>query len=162
MDALDKKIIRTVQKDFPLVANPYKILAQRIGISEEELLTRLKKYKLEGQIRKMGAVLGHYKSGFSANVLCAWVVPEERMDEVGAAMAANASVSHCYDRTTTQDWPYNVYTMIHAKSHDECEAIVAALAQENNLTQKVMLYSVKEWKKTSMRYFEEDPVAVPV
>ncbi|WP_182187995.1 AsnC family transcriptional regulator [Pectinatus frisingensis] len=159
MDALDKKIIKVMQNDFPLVAKPYEELADRIGISEAELLERLKKYKQNGQIRKMGAVLGHYTAGFSANVLCAWVVPKERMDETGRAMAANAAVSHCYDRTTTPEWPYNVYTMIHAKTHNECNAIVDELARENNLDRRVMLYSVKEWKKTSMHYFQDEKIA---
>lgn len=159
MDTLDKKIIRVMQNDFPLVANPYEELAKRIGITESELLQRLTKYKENGQIRKMGAVLAHYTAGFSANVLCAWVVPVEKMDEIGRAMAANVAVSHCYDRTTTPDWPYNVYTMIHATTKEECDDIAQTLAQENGLNERVMLYSVKEWKKTSMRYFEDEKIA---
>ncbi len=162
MDALDKKIIRAVQSDFPLVAKPYEALAMRVGISEDELLSRLRQYKHNGQIRKMGAVLGHYTAGFSANVLCAWVVPLEHMDEIAKSMSANTAVSHCYDRTTTEEWPYNVYTMIHAKTREECDAVVDELAEKNKLTDKVMLYSVKEWKKTSMRYFEEELVCQTV
>ncbi len=159
MDAFDKKIIRVMQNDFPLVARPYEELANRIGISEEDLLSRLESYKENGQIRKMGAVLGHYRAGFSANVLCAWVVPRDRMDMAAKAMASHPAVSHCYDRTTTPDWPYNVYTMIHARTHGECEAIAAELAEANNLSRHVMLYSVKEWKKTSMHYFENEKIA---
>lgn len=156
MDALDKKIIKVVQGAFPLVEEPYKEFAQRIGISHEELLERLKRYKRAGQIRKMGAVLRHREVGFSSNVLCAWVVPEERLEEVGTLMAANASVSHCYDRSTTSEWPYNVYTMIHGHSRAECDKIAEGLAEQNHLTEKKMLYSVKEWKKTSMLYFSEE------
>ncbi|WP_196594481.1 siroheme decarboxylase subunit beta [Pectinatus sottacetonis] len=159
MDALDKKIIRVMQNDFPLVPKPYEELARQVGMSEDELLLRLRAYKQNGQIRKMGAVLGHYTAGFLANVLCAWVVPVDRMDEVACAMAAHAAVSHCYDRTTTPDWPYNIYTMIHATSRDKCDAIADQLAVENGLSQRVMLYSIKEWKKTSMRYFENDKLA---
>lgn len=156
MDVLDKKIVRVIQSDFPLVDRPYAVLAERVGISEEELLCHLKKYKEGGQIRKMGAVLGHYNVGFKANVLCAWVVPAERMDEVGYSMASHAEVSHCYDRTTTKDWPYNIYTMIHGKTREDCNSTIEILAEENNLNKKVLLYTVKEWKKTSMRYFEEE------
>lgn len=156
MDALDKKIIKVVQGVFPLVKEPYKEFAERIGISHAELLERLKRYKRAGQIRKMGAVLRHRQVGFSANVLCAWVVPEERLEEVGTLMAANTSVSHCYDRSTTLEWPYNVYTMIHGHSRAECDEIAELLAVQNHLTEKTMLYSVKEWKKTSMLYFSEE------
>ena len=156
LDELDKKITRAMQGDFPLVKEPYKEIAAKLGIEEAELLQRLRRLKENGQIRKMGAVLQHRAAGFTANVLCAWVVPSARMDEVARCMCENPAVSHCYDRDTAEDWPYNVYTMIHAKSREECEAIAAALAEECRLTERVMLYSVKEWKKTSMRYFCEE------
>lgn len=156
MDSIDKKIVKAMQGEFPLVAEPYKEIAARIGISEEELLTRLQRYKAAGQIRKMGAVLRHREVGFTANVLCAWEVPSERLEEVASAMAKNPAVSHCYDRNTMPGWPYNVYTMIHGKSREECSQIAAQMAAANHLDNKAMLFSVKEWKKTSMRYFSED------
>ena len=106
-------------------------------------------------IRKMGAVLRHREVGFSANVLCAWAVPPERLDEVAKAMATSVSVSHCYDRNVAPGWPYNLYTMIHAHSRAECEQIAECLGKENHVSGRVMLYSKKEWKKTSMQYFQE-------
>ena len=156
LDEIDRKITRAMQGDFPLVEEPYKEIAAQVGIEEEELLRRLRRLKENGQIRKMGAVLQHRAAGYTSNVLCAWVVPPERMDETARCMCANPAVSHCYDRDTAEDWPYNVYTMIHAKSREECEAVAAALAAECGLEERVMLYSVKEWKKTSMRYFCEE------
>ena len=155
MDELDKKIIKAVQDEFPLVAEPYKVLAEQIGMSEDELIERLKRYKRAGKIRKMGAVLKHREVGFAANSLCAWAVPKERLEEVATRMAMNPAVSHCYDRNTMPDWPYNVYTMIHAHSREECEKIANQIALEVNVMEKVMMYTVKEWKKTSMRYFCE-------
>ena len=156
LDEIDRKITRAMQGDFPLVEEPYKEIAAKVGIGEEELLRRLRRLKENGQIRKMGAVLQHRAAGFTANALCAWVVPPERMDEIARCMCESPAVSHCYDRDTAEDWPYNIYTMIHARSRAECEEIAATLAAECGLSERVMLYSVKEWKKTSMRYFRED------
>ena len=156
MDLLDKKIIRAMQDEFPLVKEPYKEFAQKLHISEQELLNRLRTYKQEGKIRKMGAVLRHVEAGFKANSLCAWVVPADKLDEIASKIATSPSISHCYDRNTTPDWPYNLYTMIHAHTRSECEQIAKDLAQKYDLPKYVMLYSVKEWKKTSMRYFSED------
>ncbi len=155
MDELDKKIIRITQEEFPLVAQPYKEIAARVGIAEEELLKRLRSYKRAGKIRKVGAVLRHREVGFAANSLCVWVVPEERLEEVGALMAMNPSVSHCYDRETVPEWQYNMYTMIHAHTREECVAIAKRIAKQTKIDDYLMLYSVKEWKKTSMRYFCE-------
>ena len=152
---LDKEIIRVLQDEFPLVEEPYKELAAKVGISEEEFLERVRCLSAEKKIRKMGAVLRHREVGFSANVLCAWEVPEERLDEVAAYMSNHPAVSHCYDRTTAEGWPYNLYTMIHARSREECDGIAKQLAEETGVSNRVMLYSKKEWKKTSMRYFSE-------
>ena len=151
---LDKNVIRALQGDFPLVEEPYKELATRAGVSEEVFLARVKEMTEQKMIRKMGAVLRHREVGFSANVLCAWAVPPERLDEVAKAMATSVSVSHCYDRNVAPGWPYNLYTMIHAHSRAECEQIAERLGKENNVSRRVMLYSKKEWKKTSMQYFQ--------
>ncbi len=77
------------------------------------------------------------------------------MDEVARNMSRHPSVSHCYDRNTEPGWPYNMYTMIHGHSREECEAIAQELGRANGVSNRAMLYSVKEWKKTSMRYFCE-------
>ena len=152
---LDKKIIRALQGDFPLVEEPYKALAEQVGISEEEFLKRVRILSEKKCIRKMGAVLRHREVGFSANVLCAWEVPEARLEQVALAMSAHPAVSHCYDRTTAPGWPYNLYTMIHARSRQECEQIADMLGKANGIGNRAMLYSKKEWKKTSMKYFCE-------
>lgn len=155
LDAIDKKIIAIMQDDFPIVARPYQQIADTVGISEEELLERLSRYRKLGKIRKMGAVLKHREVGYAANALCAWIVPEDRIQQVGAAMSRQTAVTHCYSRIAPPDWPYNFYTMLHAHTREECKKIVEELAQETNLHEYVMLFSTKEWKKASMRYFGE-------
>ena len=80
IDELDKKIICALQGDFPLVAEPYKAMAEQIGVSEELFLARVKAMADSKKIRKMGAVLRHREVGFSSNVLVAWQVEPERHD----------------------------------------------------------------------------------
>ena len=156
IDPRDKLVIRALQDDFPLCEEPFKVLAERIGMSEEEFIERVKALSSEKKIRKMGAVLRHREAGFVANALCAWNVPPERLDETAATMIKHPAVSHCYDRNTAPDWNYNLYTMIHAKSREECERIIAELAAECGLDRFQILYTTREWKKTSMRYFVEN------
>ena len=150
---LDKKIVRAMQDELPLVAEPFKLIAEEIDSTEEEVLARLRLMQETGALRKMGAVLRHREVGFAANALCVWVVPDERMDEVAGIMCRHMAVTHCYDRNVTPDWPYNFYTMIHGSSREDCEAIAEQLAQETGVTRRTMLYTGKEWKKTSMSYF---------
>ena len=151
----DKAVIRALQGEFPICEEPYKVLAEQIGMTEEEFIDRVKKLSEQKKIRKMGAVLKHRKAGFIANALCAWYVSPERLDEVAQEMIKNPAVSHCYDRSTTPNWNYNLYTMIHAKSRQECDEIIKNLAETTGLDQFQILYSKKEWKKTAMKYFCE-------
>ena len=155
MNELDKKIVRALQGDFPLVAEPYRVLAEGIGISEELFIERVRALEEQKIIRKMGAVLRHREVGFQANVLVAWQVPAERLDAIAQEMAKNPAVTHCYDRNTAPGWPYNLYTMVHGHSREECERLAEQLGKENEVSKRVMLYSRREWKKTSMKYFCE-------
>lgn len=150
---MDKKIVRAIQDELPLVPEPFKLIAEEIDSTEEEVLSRLQMMKDAGALRKMGAVLKHREVGFAANALCVWVVPEKRMDEVAAIMCRHEAVTHCYDRNVMPDWPYNFYTMIHGSSREHCEQIAKALSEESGVKKKKLLYTGKEWKKTSMSYF---------
>jgi len=155
LDELDKSIIAIMQEEFPLVPEPYRAIADKLGISEDELLIRLNKYSKSKKIRKMGAVLRHRQIGYTANALCAWVVPDERILEVGAMFAKIAIVTHCYARVTHPGWPYNFYTMLHADTREHCNVIARELADQAGLKEYIMLFSTKEWKKSSMRYFQK-------
>ena len=155
LDERDKEIVRVLQDDFPLVSEPYKEMAARVGISENDFLDAVRRFDERGLIRKMGAVLQHREVGYGGNVLCAWEVPPSRLDEIAAYMSTSPAVTHCYDRTTAPGWPYNLYTMIHAHSRGECEMIASRLADATGVTNRAMLHTKREWKKTSMKYFCE-------
>ena len=68
-------------------------------------------------------------------------------------MATFRGVSHCYQRPTYPDWPYNLFSMTHGRDRGECEAVLAAISAETGLTDYAVLYSTKEYKKTRVRYF---------
>ena len=156
IEARDKAILAVLQGDFPVTGRPYAAIAAQLGISEQELLQQIKRYQASGVIRKLGAVLHHRKVGFAANALCVWQVPEEQLDRVGGIFAGHPAVSHCYARVSHPAWPYSLYTMIHGTSAAECEACVRQLADLSGIKAYNLLYSLRELKKTSMRYFVED------
>ncbi|HDL08527.1 MAG TPA: Lrp/AsnC family transcriptional regulator, partial [Desulfobacteraceae bacterium] len=118
---LEKKIISLIQGDIPVTKRPYLELANRLMISENQLLQKLKDLCNRGIIRRFGATIRHQKSGFEANAMVAWRVAEDRVDEVGKKLASYRQVTHCYRRNPSDNWPYNIYTMIHAKNEDTCK-----------------------------------------
>ena len=71
-------------------------------------------------------------------------------------MAGFALVSHCYRRPTYDDWPYSIFTMVHGKNAKECETTIAAIHDETGVDEYALLWSVKEYKKTRVRYFTDD------
>lgn len=156
MDALDKAIITALQADLPVNSRPYADIAARLGISEEKLLQCIRQYQEKGYIRKIGAILRHREVGYTANVLCVWEIPVEQVETIGLAFAAHPSVSHCYARPIFPAWPYNLYTMIHGTSSSQCEKYVQELSDLSGVKEYLLLYSLRELKKSSMRYFEEE------
>jgi len=153
MDELDKKIVALLQGDLPLVQAPYAAVASELGIEEDELLERLRKLKNKGILRRVGAILYHRRACFWANAMVAWRVPEERVAEVGEIMAADPRASHVYRRPVYPDWPYNLFTMLHGRNRAEVETAVREMAERTGVGEYEILFSVREFKKTSMRYF---------
>ncbi|MFW6011831.1 MAG: siroheme decarboxylase subunit beta [Desulfosalsimonas sp.] len=153
---LEKKVVAAIQGDIPVSRRPYKDIAERIGTDEQTVLEILKDLYNRGLIRRFGATLRHQKSGFSANAMVAWKVEEARVDEVGEQMAENPTVSHCYRRVVTERWPYNLYTMIHARDRDTCYALASELSEKTGVKDYTLLFSSRELKKTSMVYFEDE------
>ena len=107
-------------------------------------------------MRRYSAVLHHRRSGFRSNAMIVWKVPPERSEEVGMIMAANAAVTHCYERPTFPDWPYTHFTMVHATTEEGCEVVAQEISQSTGITENQLLYSTREYKKTRVRYFVED------
>jgi DNA-binding Lrp family transcriptional regulator len=153
LSELEKRVIASIQGDIEITERPYLKIAEELGISEENLLEVLKSLCKRGVIRRFGATIRHQKSGFEANAMVAWQVSEERVEEVGKKMASFRQVSHCYRRNPTKSWPYNLYTMIHAKDEESCVKTARRMAKKAAVDAYTLLFSRKELKKTSMEYF---------
>lgn len=155
MNEKEKRVIKILGADIPVVAEPWQKLAEAAGMSEAEFLEIAQNLQQAGTIRRFGGVLRHRAAGFSGNGLLVAVVPAEKVDETGAAFAGEAMVTHCYTRRPAEDWPYNFYAMLHATDREGCEALAAKLAESCGLGKWQLLFSVKEWKKQSLHYFTE-------
>lgn len=151
VDMTDLRILRELQDGLALTPKPYQEAAERIGVPVDELLSRLEKMIEEGAVRRMGASIAHRSIGYTANAMTVWDVPDERAEEVGRLFAAHPRVTHCYERPRFEDWPWNMYTMVHGQTREECERIVEELSQESGVTEYRILFSEREFKKTGVR-----------
>ncbi|MFN4336142.1 MAG: AsnC family transcriptional regulator [Candidatus Nitrosocaldus sp.] len=155
-DETDKRFIRELQKDIEVVSEPFDEPAKRLGVSVEEYLARARYYESIGVMRRFAAILRHRNAGFIANGMIVWIVPEARVDEVGMLLASFPQVTHCYRRPTYPDWPYNLYSMVHARSREVCEGIAREFASRININEYRILFSTREFKKERVRYFIEE------
>jgi DNA-binding Lrp family transcriptional regulator len=152
---LDKKVILALQRDLEICPRPFLEVAESLGLGEEELLAAVQSLMDRGYIRRFGATLRHQQSGYEANALVAWAVPEADLQRLGRLLAGHRAVTHCYARRPAPSWPFNLYTMIHARTPEECERLAARMAAEIGVPRYEMLFSETELKKTTMRYFRE-------
>jgi len=151
----DKRYIRELQKDLEIVKRPFLKSAQNLGITEEALLEKAKFYEEIGVMRRFAAILRHRDAGFIANGMIVWKVPTERIDEVGAKLGAFPQVSHCYERPVYQDWPYNIFSMVHCKTVEDAKQMAKEIQRHINVDDYKILFSSREFKKTRVEYFVE-------
>ena len=150
---LEKRLVDLLSEGLPLVERPYLALAERLGVSEEEVLSAIRGLLEKKVIRRLGAIIRHNLSGYEGNVMVAWRVPVERVEEVGQTLAAKPFITHCYLRRTYPDWPYNLYTMVHAESEEACRRLVEKLSRELDLPDYEMLFTEKEIVRRTRKYF---------
>ena len=153
IDELDKKVISLIQGDLPVDQRPFAVMAEQTGITEAQFIERVQDLKKRGIIRRFGATLRHQEAGFSSNAMVAWLVPEHRIDEVGEILARFREVTHCYQRKPQDNWPYNLYTMVHGNNRKQCYQIAKQMSLYTGIDKYELLFSEKEFRKTSMEYF---------
>jgi len=146
-------LVRLTQEDLPRVSRPFKELGKKVGLSEEEVISWLKKGLETGMIRRFAGLVRHNRAGLRGNVMVAWQIPQEKLDQVGKFLAKEKKITHCYERKSYPDWPYNLYTMIHARELDEAMSYVKSLASQIDAQKYLPLITLKELKKIRLKLF---------
>lgn len=155
LDAMDREIVAATQHGLPLTARPYHAVAERLGLSSEEVMSRLQRMQKSGVIRRIGAVPNHYALGYRANGMSVWDVPDERINELGDRVGALDCVSHCYHRPRIlPDWPYNLFAMVHGPDRESTGKMVRRIAAllGTDTRDHAVLYSTRILKKTGVRF----------
>lgn len=97
MDSLDRKIINTLQRSFPVCERPFAEVAEALGSTEESIINRVDRLLEDGLLTRFGPLFHaeHMGGGLS---LCALKVPTERYEEVTEQVNAFPEVAHNYQR----------------------------------------------------------------
>ena len=141
MDETDKKILNIIQTDFPVDAEPFAVLAERVGIGEDEVLQRIKKLKETGIIRRLGAVFDTRNLGF-ASTLCAARVPEEKLKEFVEIVNSYPGVTHNYRRSHE----YNVWFTFMASTKEDIKKSLTEIGEKTGITDILNMPAKRNFK----------------
>ena len=120
LDASDRCLVGALQDGLSLTARPYAVVAERIGLSEAQVIERLRRLLREGVITRIGVGVHHHRLGYRAHAIVAFDVPCARVDLVGERLARAAPVTRCDRRTRRPpNWPYNLYCTLHGRDRAE-------------------------------------------
>jgi DNA-binding Lrp family transcriptional regulator len=97
LDSVDKKLLNEIQWVFPLAERPYLEIANRHGISEDEVMRRISAMKSIGIIRQINAIFDTRRLGYKS-ALVAFAVRPDRLDRVAERINEHPGVSHNYER----------------------------------------------------------------
>jgi len=155
LDGDDEALIAAIQTGLPLVPEPYAEIGRRIGLDEDEVITRLRRLLEQGVIKRLGVVVRHHELGYRANAMTVWDIPDDRVDTLGTCMGRFEFVTLCYRRPRRlPDWPYNLFTMIHGRDRDEVLANIDRLVRECGLEDipRDVLFSRRRFKQRGAIY----------
>lgn len=148
----ERTLFRALQTPLPIEERPFAALAHGAGVDEAELLEFARRHH-GGALRRYVGTFRHRKLGVRGNGMAVWNVPEDRLDAIGAALAAAPEVSHCYARNRIPGFPFALYSMIHGPDNDAVSVIAKRLSSEVGVEDYAVLFSAREFKKARLRYF---------
>jgi siroheme decarboxylase len=151
----DLILLDALQGGLPITSEPYKVIAEKIGMTEMDVLDRLQNLLNRGILKRFGIIVRHHELGYCCNGMCVWEIPNNRLVEIGDAFSAYDFVTLCYERPKRlPDWPYNLFCMIHGKERNTVLEQAERLARENGLmaVKRDILFSTKRFKQRGAHY----------
>lgn len=152
----EKELIRLLQKDLPLMPEPFAEIGKAVGMTGKEVLEKLDMWMEEGLVRRFGAAVRHYKLGYGYNVLTVWNPDEGQMDNLASILASRQEISHIYQRPSIPGTSHSLFAMVHGRSKEEAMDAIEFAAEKSKCSDYLLLKSTQEFKRDSMRYFLEE------
>jgi len=144
-----------IEVGIPLTSKPFQQLAEKVGLSEQQVIDAVNQWQEEGLIKRFGLVVKHRKLGFIANAMVVWNIPDNQVEDIANLLSKEDCVTLCYRRPRVlPDWPYNLFCMIHGQCRDKVLTNLANICQRHSLNNidKDVLFSTKAYKQNGARY----------
>lgn len=154
VDAIDRSLLAALEPGLPLVARPFAALGERIGLSEDEVIVRLRRLLADGIVKRFGIVVHHRAIGYRDNAMVVWDIPDERVGAAARDLSALPFVTLCYRRPRRPGWPYNLFCMIHGKDRRTVRGQIAHASEAAGIDglPQAVLFSTRAFKQRGARY----------
>jgi DNA-binding Lrp family transcriptional regulator len=128
MDAIDRRIVDTLQEAFPVCERPFLVVAGALGLAESELIARMDRLLGDGTLTRFGPLFDAERLG-GRFVLCAMAVPPEAFDDVAASVNAVPAVAHNYAR----DHALNMWFVLATETPGLADDAIGEIERETGL-----------------------------
>lgn len=128
MDRLDEKILKRVERKFPISSYPYQDLARELGLTEDEVISRISQLKEKGIILRIGAFFDSEKLGLKSTLI-AMKVPQPRLQEVARMVNHYPGVTHNYRR----EHEFNLWFVLMGKNRKEIDEILRKIKDQTGI-----------------------------
>lgn len=128
LDVVDRAVINGLQGGFPLDPRPFRTAGEALGLSEHELIARLRRLLEQGKLSRFGPLWNAQALGGDV-CLCAMAVPPERFDAVAGQVNAHPEVAHNYERMHA----LNMWFVLTAERPERIEEVAAAIEAETGI-----------------------------
>ena len=158
LDASDRRLVEAIRDGLPLTARPYAAVADRTGLSEAQVMERLRHLRCEGVIKRMGVIVRHRELGYGANAMVAFDVPCVRVDGVGERLARFAQVTECHRRTRRAPiWPFNLHCILHGRDRaDVMDRVDELLHETDRCVRRSVLFDRRRFGEHAVHYAPDD------
>jgi DNA-binding Lrp family transcriptional regulator len=141
MHETERRILNEIQSDFPITPRPFEELGKRLGLSESEVIERIRRLKHRGIIRRIGGNF-HSKQLDFESTLCAAKVPKEKIESFVETVNRHPGVTHNYLRNHA----YNVWFTFIAQDMASIESALEKISQETGVREIRSLPAVRTFK----------------
>ena len=155
LDDQDRRLVAALQAGLGLQSRPFAEVAVQTGLSEADVIERIGYWLEIGAIKRFGIVVRHHELGYTANAMLVHDIPDDRVSQIGRALATEPAVTLCYRRPRQlPGWPYNLFCMIHGQDRSGVEATIEALRRRHGLDalDHAVLFSTTRFKQQGACY----------
>ncbi len=155
IDRIDRQLIVALQDGLATVSRPYALIGQQLDITEDEVIVRISRLKQRGLIKRLGVIVNHRKLGYCSNAMVVFDVPDYLVTQIAGHVSQFSFVNLCYLRPRRgEQWPYNLYCMIHGKNREKVLQQLEYLTESCGLLQfnREVLFSQKCFKQRGALY----------